>query len=163
MPDLLVPLYALPALAPPLEAATQRGIEIRRALVPEQPVVTAWVRGQFSEAWAAEAAVAFARQPVACFLAVQGSRLLGFCAYEVTCRGFLGPLGVAPEARGSGVGAALLLSGLHAMFAEGYAYAIIGGAGPTAFFERVAGARVIEGSNPGIYRGLLRTNPPANP
>jgi predicted N-acetyltransferase YhbS len=160
MPDLLVPLYALPPVAPALDVADQRGIEIRRALVPEQHLVTAWIRETFSEAWAAEASVAFARQPVACFLAVQHSRPVGFCAYEATCRNFLGPLGVATEVRANGIGSALLLSALHAMSAEGYAYAIIGGAGPTAFFERVAGAQIIAGSVPGIYHGLLRASPP---
>ncbi|MGV3533136.1 MAG: GNAT family N-acetyltransferase [Chthoniobacteraceae bacterium] len=156
MPDLLVRLYALP----PPAAAQIRGIEIRRALVPEKHRVVEWVRATFNRAWASEAEVAFARQPVACFLAVQDGAIAGFCAYEATCRNFLGPLGVAEHARGSGIGAALLLSALQAMAAEGYAYAIIGGAGPTAFFERVAGAQVIPDSTPGMYRGLLRSNPP---
>jgi len=156
MPDLLVRLYALP---PPPVAQTG-GVEIRRALVPEKHLVVEWACSTFNCAWASEVEVAFARQPVACFIAVQDGAIVGFCAYEATCRDFLGPLGVAEHARGSRVGAALLLSALHAMAAEGYAYAIIGGAGPTAFFERVAGAQVISDSSPGIYRGMLRSNPP---
>jgi hypothetical protein len=37
----------------------------------------------------------------------------------------------------------------------GYAYAIIGGAGPTAFYAKTVGAVAIEGSTPGIYRDPL--------
>jgi hypothetical protein len=33
---------------------------------------------------------------------------------------------------------------------------VIGGAGPTAFFERSAGAVEISGSSPGLYRDMLR-------
>jgi hypothetical protein len=51
----------------------------------------------------------------------------------------------------------LLLAGLEAMKADGYGYAIIGGAGPVDFYEKAAGATVIEGATPGIYRGILHT------
>jgi hypothetical protein len=46
------------------------------------------------------------------------------------------------------------------MAAEGYAYAIIGGVGPAAFYERAVGAIPIPGSEPGIYRGRLRPPSP---
>jgi hypothetical protein len=38
---------------------------------------------------------------------------------------------------------------------EGYAYAQIGWAGPTKFYEKIVGATIIEGSEPGGYRGKL--------
>ena len=50
--------------------------------------------------------------------------------------------------------AALLLQCLHAMRA--YGYAIIGGVGPKAFYERVVPVMEIPGSSPGIYQGLRR-------
>ena len=51
------------------------------------------------------------------------------------------------------------LWGLHDL---GYAYGIIGAAGPVAFYEKAVGARVIEGSWPGIYADLLqKVSPPA--
>lgn len=152
MADLLVNLLALS----PIDRPQSEGIEIRRALAPEKHLVTRWVAENFSAAWAGECEAAFARLPVACFLAVKGGGLCGFAAYEATCRNFFGPIGVAPDARGTGTGAALLLTALYAMRSEGYAYAIIGGAGPMEFFKKVAGAVVIAGSEPGIYRGLLR-------
>ena len=38
---------------------------------------------------------------------------------------------------------------------KGYAYAIIGGAGPEEFYRKVCGAEVIKGSTPGIYKNML--------
>jgi hypothetical protein len=38
----------------------------------------------------------------------------------------------------------------------GYAYAIIGAPGPTDFYAKVAGATIIEGSDPGVYGQLYR-------
>jgi hypothetical protein len=39
--------------------------------------------------------------------------------------------------------------------AQGYAYAIIGWAGPVAFFQKTVGATVIADSEPGSFRGML--------
>ena len=47
--------------------------------------------------------------------------------------------------------------GLEALRAQGYAYAIIGWAGPVGFFEKTVGAKVIENSEPGIYQGMLKS------
>ena len=44
---------------------------------------------------------------------------------------------------------------MEAMRDEGYAYAIIGGAGPVKFYSKVVGAEIIEGSVPGIYADLI--------
>jgi nicotinamide mononucleotide (NMN) deamidase PncC len=43
-----------------------------------------------------------------------------------------------------------------AMAAQGYAYAIVGGAGPKEFYKKTVGAVEIEDSTPGIYQGMLR-------
>ncbi len=45
---------------------------------------------------------------------------------------------------------------LHAMAGEGYAYAIIGAAGPADFYANAVDAVPIAGSTPGIYAHLLR-------
>lgn len=42
------------------------------------------------------------------------------------------------------------------MAAEGYAYAIIGGAGTAEFYAKAVGPVPIAGSTPGIYATLLR-------
>lgn len=156
MADLLVRLLDLPETAVAAERAGAAGFTVRRALAPERHVVVPWVKEHFAPAWASECEVAFARQPLACFLATREDQLCGFAVYEATCRNFFGPLGVHPEARGTGVGTALLVTALNAMRAEGYAYAIIGGAGPTIFFEQAVGATLIDAPGGGIYRGMLR-------
>src|SRR4051794_20181863 len=99
MADMLVKLYDLPDDTAPRERLRRDGIEIRRALAPEKHIVAHWVREHFLEAWASECEVAFGRQPVTCFVAVQNETLLGFACFETTCRNFFGPLGIAENAR----------------------------------------------------------------
>lgn len=156
MQDMLVRLYALPDLAQPLAACAADGVAVRRALMPEKPAVLDWVRTHFPSS-VAEVEAAFARPPVACFVALRGDRLAGFACHDVTCRNFFGPEGVIAAERGRGIGRALLLSALHAQRAQGYAYAVIGGAGPAAFYAKAVDAIAIPGSTPGIYAGMLRT------
>ena len=153
--DMLVKLYDLPSSHEPLRSLAAAGVSIRRALPPEKHKVLAWIRSTFSEAWASEADVTFAREPVSCFLAIQNKRLLGFACHDATCRNFFGPTGVDASARGRGIGAGLLLACLDAMRDQGFGYAIIGGVGPAEFYTKTVGAIPIEGSEPGIYRGLL--------
>lgn len=162
MPDMLVKLYELPAEAA-LYAKPYEGtpITIRRALPPEKHVVASWVGAQFNPHWRSECEAAFARQPVSCFVATVAeadgtARPIGFGCYDATAKGFFGPTGVDPAFRGQGLGKALLLACLDAMRADGYGYAIIGGAGPTDFYAKCVGAVVIPDSVPGIYRGMLR-------
>ena len=155
MPDLLVALYSLPDSRPALERVREQGVVVRTAMACEKLRVVGWVRAVFGDGWAGECDVAFARQPVSCFVAIDGGRLAGFACYESTCRNFFGPMGVAATARGRGIGSALLLECLAAMRAQGYAYAIIGGAGDGGIYRNVAGATEIAGSSPGIYRDRL--------
>ncbi|MBI5876179.1 MAG: GNAT family N-acetyltransferase [Chloroflexi bacterium] len=159
MPDMLVKLYDLPAGNADADRLASLAVDVRRALAPEKWIVTLWVREQFSDYWVSECETAFARAPVACFIAVQDGRLLGFACYDATMKGFFGPTGVAPDERGRGVGRALLVAALQAMRAEGYGYAIIGAVGPAEFYAKAVGATLIEDSTPGIYRGLIRKPP----
>jgi GNAT superfamily N-acetyltransferase len=153
--DMLVKLYDLPPSAAAFARLREQEIAVRRALAPEKHKVVAWVRENFSEGWASETEVAFARQPAACFIAVKAGRLAGFACHDATCRNFFGPTGVAPEARNGGVGTGLLFACLEAMREQGFGYAIIGGVGPAAYYAKTVGAMLIEGSEPGVYRGLL--------
>ncbi len=157
MPDMLVKLYDLPPAAARLEVLAKQGVVIRRAGSYERHQVVAWVEAHFWPGWASECAVAFARSPLACFVAVEEGRMLGFACYDVTRKGFFGPTGVCPDARGRGIGTGLLVAALEALWQEGYAYAIIGGAGPTDFYERAVGATIIPGSVPGIYRDRIKS------
>jgi len=153
MPDLLVRLYDLPKPDPGCALPGHEGLRLRRAMVHESSAVVNWVAGIFGRGWADECRVAFTRQPVSCYVVLARDTPVGFACHESTCRGFFGPAGVARSYRGQGIGRALTLQTLHDMAAQGYAYAIIGAAGKDAiaFYQRVAGATVIEGSEPGIY------------
>lgn len=153
--DMLVKLYALPDSRPAYDRLLEAGIVMRRALAPERHKVVAWVRETFSEAWASETEVAFSRQPVSCFIAIQQTKILGFACHDAACRNFFGPTGVAPKAQQNGIGKALLFACLEDMKHQGFGYAIIGGVGPAEFYSKAVGAVAIEGSAPGIYRGLL--------
>jgi predicted N-acetyltransferase YhbS len=153
--DMLVKLYDLPDSRASFERMLQLGITVRRALAPEKHKVAAWVRENFAEGWASEAEVAFSRQPVCCFIAVQDGGIVGFACHDATCRDFFGPTGVEPKARRNGVGTALLFACLEDMKQQGFGYAIIGGVGPADYYSKTVGAVRIEGSEPGIYRGLL--------
>jgi GNAT superfamily N-acetyltransferase len=153
--DLLVRLYDLPAPAPTVEPLSAAGIVVRRAAAAERSAVVEWARAHGSPGWADECEVAFARLPLACFVALEKDKLIGFACYEATCRNFFGPELVHPERRGRGVGRALLLAALQAMRAEGYAYAIIGWASSIDFYRRAVGAVVIDGSEPGTYPAKL--------
>lgn len=156
MPDMLVKLYELPEKETLVRQLADAGITIRRGLPPEKHLVKAWVRDTFSAHWESEVDVAFSRQPVSCMIAVENERIVGFGCYEATNKNYFGPTGVDPSMRGKGVGKALLLACMHGLRDEGYAYAIIGGAGPTEFYSKTIGAIPIEGSVPGIYKGMLR-------
>jgi GNAT superfamily N-acetyltransferase len=153
--DMLVKLYALPDSRPAYDRLLAAGIVMRRALAPEKHKVTAWVRQTFSEAWASEAEVALSRQPASCFIAVQQKKIVGFACHDATCPNFFGPTGVEPKAQKNGIGKALLFACLEDMRGQGFGYAIIGGVGPAEFYAKAVGAVAIEGSEPGIYRGLL--------
>lgn len=155
MTDMLVKLYNLPPLEPALARAAAAGVEIRRALAAEKQIVVGWVAHHFEPYWAGECDVAFSRTPVACFIAVEKGKPVGFACHDATARNFFGPTGVLPDQRGRGLGQALLLACLHAMREQGFAYAIIGGVGPVDFYEKVVGAAVIPDSTPGIYKNML--------
>ncbi|QHT61212.1 GNAT family N-acetyltransferase [Paenibacillus lycopersici] len=156
MGDMLVKLYQLPESESAKQFAERTGITVRRAIGPELVTVAEWIEKRFGKGWRSETEIAFARQPVACLIAVKDGELLGFACYDATCRGFFGPTGVDEQMRGLGIGKQLLFEALHAMRDYGYAYGIIGGAGPVDFYRRAVGAVEIEQPEPGIYSGMLK-------
>src|SRR6266852_5373071 len=134
--DMLVKLYDLPNSRAVFDRLLQAGIMIRRALSPEKHKVADWVRKTFSEGWASEVEVAFSRQPVSCFIAVQEGKIVGFACHDATCTNFFGPTGIEPTARKNGIGTALLFACLEDMRQQAFGYAIIDGVGPAAFYSK---------------------------
>lgn len=159
MADLLVRLYDLPDFEAEARVASA-GVVVRRAIPPERHVVIDWVRENFQDIWASEAAAGLSRMPVTVWIAVKDGELLGFACHDTSALGFFGPTGVAEAARHRGIGEALLIATLKGMREAGYAYAVIGDPGPVEFYTRRLEAIEIPGSKPGIYAGMLR-RPPA--
>ena len=153
MPDLLVNLMKIP----PVGNTPAEEFLIRRAQPFELTPVRAFVTTNFSQSWADEISVGFARQPVSVFIATMQREIVGFAAYECTRRGFFGPAGVISTAQGKGIGKALLLASLWALREMGYVYAVIGAAGPVRFYQKTVGAIIIPDSEPGIYTDLLKS------
>lgn len=154
MPDLLIRLYDLPAHDS--TELTASGVTIRRAMTPERKIVLSFIEANFGPKWAAESETGFGSHPVMVWIAVRDGRMLGFACGDATAKGFFGPTGVAPEARGQGIGEALLFAALNGLKAAGYAYAVIGDPGPVDFYRKKLDAVEIPGSAPGFYKGLLR-------
>ena len=152
MPDLLVNLLKLPSL----DQLKDESVNIRRAQPFETTPVRKFIEKNFSVAWADEILVGFANKPVTVVIATRHGRVVGFAGYECTRKAFFGPTGVAANERGHGIGTALLIASLWGLRELGYVYGIIGGAGPTDFYERAVGAAPIPESEPGIYRDLLK-------
>ena len=160
MSDYLVKLWELPSPEPYYASLREKNIVIRKPTGPENYTVIGWIREHFGAGWAGEAENAFFRDPKGIYVAVRegdaGPEMLGFACYDATVKGFFGPTGVAQDERHQGIGAALLLACLSAMREEGYGYAVIGSVGPADFYKKICGAVEIEGSSPGVYRGMLR-------
>lgn len=151
--DMLIPLYAPPA---DTSKSVPPNVQLRKPLAPEHDLVIEWIADRFTPGWASEARAALGNRPPTVHVAIRGDAILGFCCADAIALGFVGPIGVADEARGQGVGAALLRASLADMYARGYRYAIAGAVGAQQFFARVAGAKPIESSSPGLYRGMLQ-------
>ncbi len=158
MPDMLVKLYTLPDDSEDVERLKNEGITIRRVASYEISALRRFVLDNFSELWADEAMIGCYQHPRTTFIATHEKKIIGFASYECTRRNYFGPTGVLESYRGKGVGKALYLACLRAMYEMGYAYAIVGGAGPTGFYEKCSGAMIIPDSKPGIYVDMLERN-----
>jgi hypothetical protein len=172
MADMLVKLYALPDMSSVLTKVAGFGIEIRRARSWESAPLSEWINTHFSANWVRECQAALGNRPETCFIAIEkqpiatpandpydnmpAERILGFSCYDATRKGMFGPEAVRNDYQGKSIGKALLLSCLWDMLAMGYAYAVIGWAGPTEFYSKTVGATIIAGSEPGIYTGPLQ-------
>jgi GNAT superfamily N-acetyltransferase len=157
MPDLLVKLYNIGDNSAVYKELEEKGIKIIRPMTPNKYKVHEFVLKHFHEGWANEVDTAFTRFPVSCFIAVDMNtkEILGFAGYDCTYKAYFGPTGVDETKRKLGIGRALLLRCMEALRDEGYAYGIIGSAGPVKFYEKCCGATVIEDSSPGIYASLI--------
>ena len=137
------------------EMAEKHGVRITRLLSPNFKKAEEFVRAEFGDGWASEMTASFYSDPVSCHIAVKDRQIVGFACYNATGKGFFGPTGVKESLRGQGVGTALLFRSLASLWEEGYAYAVIGSAGPKDYYAKTVGATLIEDSEPGIYSRMV--------
>jgi predicted N-acetyltransferase YhbS len=100
-----------------------------------------FVRREFDEVWEAEAQRAVKGTRSRAYIAVRGSRVVGFACHGVYRADWFGPLGVAKSERGRGTGERLLRRCLDDLAATGFAEAQIGWIGPEQFYSNAVGAR----------------------
>jgi GNAT superfamily N-acetyltransferase len=113
-------------------------VTVRRAR-PDDPLVE-FVGERFSDSWVREAGIAQSRALPTVFVALRGERIVGFAGHGVYRVDWFGPIGVADDERGSGVGEALLRRCLDEQAAAGLSTAQIPWIGPAAFYARTVGA-----------------------
>ena len=163
MPDMLIKLYDMPNVTRTSQndfesKLEKEGIKIKRAMVLEKSVVAEFAKVQFNFLWENEVERAILNRPSSCYIAVKDKKIIGFACYDATGLGFFGPMGVAPEEEGKGIGTALLYKCLESMKEKGYGYAIIGYVTDAVpFYEKAVGAQVIEGTelSKSIYSNLI--------
>ncbi len=153
---MLVKLYEIPdgAAADSERRLAAGGIFIKRAMTPDLKRVVGFVREQFGDGWANECTAGVLKN--GCWIAVQDRKVVGFACFEATRPDFFGPTGVLESLRGRGIGRALLLKSLLSLKERGYAYAVIGWAGPVDFYKKCVGAIPIEGSIPASYGDMVQ-------
>lgn len=156
MVDMLVRLYDLPDFGDLPKRLKDEGIIIKRAIGPEKHLLEEWCKCNFTEHAASEISVGMSRSPFGVFIAVIENKPIGYACYDATAKGFFGPTGVLKEHRSKGIGKALLLTTLAAMYEDGYAYAIIGSVGPKDFYVKNCRAIEIPNSTPGIYANMIK-------
>jgi ribosomal protein S18 acetylase RimI-like enzyme len=120
----------------------REGIVLRRAQGSEIGIAAEFTLTGFSATWQREVADAARFDVPPLFVALDGSRVIAFAAYDVTGWGRFGPTGTDPAYRRRGIGGALLRMCLRAMRDRGDRKAEIGWAGPLGFYARAVDARI---------------------
>ena len=121
----------------------EAGVTVRRAGDGDRQRLGRLLAAQWP-AWQAEADRALARSPPTLHLAIRDGEAVAFAAHSTNNaeRGWFGPMGTAPEARGLGLGEVLLLRCLADLRARGLDRATIAWAAALPFYARTAGAAV---------------------
>ena len=128
--------------SPPVPGPEPFAVEIARATPDDETGLQALLDAEWPS-WAAEAGAALANSPPTLFVARRAARVVGFAAWDANNRGTgcFGPMGVAPDERGKGIGRALLQRCLDDMRRQGHAAAVIAWADNEAFYARCARAK----------------------
>jgi len=129
--DILIRLYGIKDYSDSFRVLKEKGIVIKKVMDVNDSEVVEFVEKNFSKVWAEEARFALFHRN--CYVAVEGTKIVGFVCIQTTALEFFGPIGVLPECRGKGVATALLHKAVLLMKDRGYKYMISGATrGPMA-------------------------------
>jgi len=129
--DILIRLYGIKDYSDSFRKLKEKGIVIKKVMDVNDSEVIEFVEKNFSKVWAEEARFALFHRN--CYMAVEGTKIVGFVCIQTTAPEFFGPIGVLPECRGKGVATALLHKAVLLMKDRGYKYMISGATrGPMA-------------------------------
>ena len=152
--DILIRLYGIKDYSDAFRDLRAKGIEIKKAMDVNTSEIVDFVTKNFSAIWADEAR--FALMNRGCYIAVEGTKLVGFACIQATAPEFFGPIGVLPECRGKGVASALLHKAVLAMKDKGYKYMVSGATrGPMARIIKKNYATVEIEDSLGAYEDLI--------
>ena len=159
--DMLVKLYELEDDWSFLQKQAERGITIRKPIGPERLLLVDWVRDTFNPVWASEVHSALCNTPRTVYIAVKDGEFVGFCCYDATALGIVGPLAVAEPFRSHGSGSALYLACLLEMKQSGYGYCVLGMIAEDMFgyYHHLSGAVAIPDSGKSVWKTWVM--PPA--
>ncbi|CAG9619932.1 GNAT family N-acetyltransferase [Sutcliffiella rhizosphaerae] len=137
--DMLVPLDNY---FPSIE---NKQLFIRRALKKDEPEIIDFVKSEFGSGWLESIKNGMEHEDISIFVAYHNNIINGFACYEAhdKKRGTFGPMGISNQNREHGVGTILLHHCLLELKRKKYKYAILEGAGPIEFYEKVVGAMLI--------------------
>ena len=129
--DILIRLYETKDYSDAFRELREKGIAIKKVMDVNTSDVLEFVEKNFSKVWAEEARFAILHRN--CYIATEGTKLVGFVCIQATAPEFFGPIGVLPESRGKGIASALLHKAVLSMKDKGYKYMISGATrGPMA-------------------------------
>jgi len=123
-------------------ACNARGYTVRRAQRADRAPLTAMVESQFTDAWGFEVNLALSTTLEGVHVALDpDGAFAAFAAHDGNNRGlgWFGPAGTAPQHRGRGLGAALLMACLVDVAEAGHSECLISWVGPRDFYANTVG------------------------
>lgn len=121
---------------------SRRGIEVRRAVPDDVGRLQGALVHTWGPEWTAESTSALRHSRAGVYVALQGERCVGFCAYGVNRSHEVGPMGTEPDMRKGGIGGVLLKRCLTAQRDLGLATADLEWVGPLSSASRGLGATI---------------------
>lgn len=120
-------------------------ITFRRAKKSDAEQLKVFVKKEFGKGWLDSIENGFLKTKIPIFIALNNNDIVGFACFDVVRKkqGIFGPMGTSFTSRVRGIGYTLLHLCLREMKEIGYAYAVIGEAGPVEFYEKACNAVVI--------------------